>query len=71
MPSATHAARAANLIDAPCRSVDGNSGSNRSLPRRTLPLGSRQNLAEDDLRDVAGLDVGAFKRCLDGDFAKL
>jgi hypothetical protein len=36
-----------------------------------LPLGGRQNLAEDDLRDVAWLDVGALKRRLDGNFSKL
>ena len=64
-------ARAANLIDAPCRAVDGNAGGNRRLPRRVLPLAGRQNLAEDDLGDVARLDAGALKRRLDGNLSEL
>ena len=64
-------ARAANLVDAPGRAVDRNAGGDRRLAGRVLALAGRQDLAEDDLGDVARLHAGALDGRLDGDLSEL
>ena len=64
-------ARTADLIDAPGRRIDRNAGANGCLARGALAPERRQNLAEDDLRDVARREVRPLKRRLDRNFAEL
>ena len=64
-------ARAANLVDAPCRSVDRDAGGDGRLPRRVLALTRSQHLAKHHLGDVARLQAGAIQSGFDGDLAKL
>src|SRR5690606_32812272 len=47
--------RAADLVDAPGRRVDGNAGRDGSLPCGALTLSGGKDLAEDDLGYVARL----------------
>ena len=64
-------ARAAELVDAPGRALDRDAGCDRGLPRRVLALAGGQDLAQDDFRDLAGLDAGALHRRLDRDLAEI
>ena len=59
-------ARAAQLIDTPGGALDRNSGIDRGLPCRILPLTGGQDLPHDDFVDLPGLDLGALDRRLDG-----
>src|SRR5205807_7544984 len=64
-------ARAAQLVDAPGRGLDRDAGPDRGLAGRILALPGAQDLAQDDLGDLAALDPGPLQRGLDGDPAKI
>src|SRR5262245_17635745 len=56
----------AKLVDAPGRSLHGDTRSDRGLAGRVLALTGRENLTHDDLGDLRPLDPGALERLLDG-----
>src|SRR5262249_41156712 len=55
----------------PGRALDRDAGRDRRLAGRVLPLPGAQDLAQDDLGDLAALDPGALQRGLDRDLAQL
>ena len=63
-------AGAAELVHAPGRALDRDAGGDRGLPGRVLALTGGQDLAHDDLGDLAALDAGALERRLDRDLAQ-
>ena len=63
-------ARAAQLVDAPGGLLLRNAGLDRGLAGRVLALAGGEDLAQDDLGDVAGFDAGALERGLDRDRAE-
>ena len=54
-------AGAAELVDAPGRAFDRDAGGDRGLAGRVLALTGGQDLAHDDLGDLAALDAGALR----------
>ena len=64
-------ARAAELVEAPGRLFLRDARRHRGLAGRVLALPGRQDLAEDDLVDLARLDLGALQRLLDGNRAEI
>jgi hypothetical protein len=64
-------ARAAQLVDRPCRDFDRNAGRDRGLPCRILPLAGSEDLAHDDLGDPGRLHARASECSLDGEAAQL
>ena len=58
--------RAAELVEAPGGLFLRNAGGHRGLPGRVLALAGGEDLAEDDLVDLARIDLGALERGLDG-----
>ena len=63
--------RAAELVDAVGGLLDRDAGADRRLARRVLALAGGQDLAQDDLGDLARLDAGALQRLGDRDLAEL
>jgi len=63
--------RAAHLVHAEGRLVDGNASGDGGLPRRVLTLTCGQHLAHDHFIDVSRVNVSALEGSLDGDLAKL
>ena len=63
--------RAAELVQPPGRHFLRNARLHRRLPRRVLPLGGGQDLAQDDLGHLLRLHLGALERALDRDRAEL
>ena len=64
-------ARAAELVEAPGRLLLRHAGRHGGLAGRVLALAGGQDLAEDDLVDLAARDLGARQRRLDGDGAEI
>jgi hypothetical protein len=62
--------RTADLIDAPGRGIDRNSGADGSLPRGPLALSGGQHLAEDHLGNVSRLNFSPLQGCFNRNFAK-
>ena len=63
--------RAAQLVDPVGRRLIGDAGGDRGLARRVLPFAGGEDLAHDDLRHLARLDLGAAQRLDDRDLAEL
>ena len=63
-------ARAAELVEAPGGLLLRDAGVHRGLAGRVLALAGGQDLAEDDLVDLARIDLGALERGLDRDRAE-
>jgi hypothetical protein len=63
--------RAADLVEAPGGLVVRDPRVDRRLPGRVLPLRGGEDLAEDDLVHLGGVDLGALERRLDGDRAEI
>ncbi len=63
-------ARAAELVHAPGRRIDGDTGVDRGLPRRVLTGAGRKDLSQDHFGHFARLDARALQGRLDGDFAQ-
>ena len=64
-------ARAAELVEAPGGLLLRHAGGHRGLAGRVLALAGGEDLAEDDLVDLAGVDLGARQRRLDRGGAEL
>ena len=64
-------ARAAELVEPPGGRLLRHAGRHRRLAGRVLALAGGQDLAQDDLVHLAGVDLGALQRLLDGDGAEV
>ena len=63
--------RAAQLVHAPGRRVDRDAGVDRGLARRVLARAGGEDLPQDDLGYLSGLNPRAIERRLDRDLAQL
>ena len=61
----------AELVNAPGRTFYGDTGDDRGLAGRVLPLRRGQYLTHDDFRDTGRLDARALQRGLDSDGAEV